>query len=841
MSYSNKYTLDFGDVEGHEYRLLIQEKNYTGSVTTPKFGGSPIIIRYEGNDNNYGSIYGSSATIQIYEETPDQFNDLIFTEDKNHRVVLKYYDNQANAYKNYWLGFIVADRLTRTIQQLPNLLTFRAFDGLGLLDQEDQFDPPRTGTMQLNRMIFGILKKLDINGNNDTPQASTLVIYNSNTYFEAEPLYNASSATDVRNNNKLLTKIRNANPHHLTNELGKITAKKQLKNFLTTLGARIYQAQGYWWIDQNAGLLDDNVLEQAINNAIATDSGSGLADLGTKIKDRLENTLDYEVRTWKYSQTTGNYFTNSVESRLKLVPDDAVPLDLKESFEPQIGQINNSVDIKTFRKHQMFTNSGFEYNSPVSQNTTQQLFFNQGWLYRQKGGSTGMNGTNIYGTTANSNPLGIFPVDPPYREPIQGFVRNVRKNGKLSFFTNLMRPSTIVNYQQYTSDSYFHNYIFRSSFFGNRFKITGHYDKPLKISISLFVEMSQIPADFSSGTNSWRCQYKCYLYEYQGQTLNSTPIKMWRRTQTSLPSQNFELAKEERDRQWTDTSLAVDPEPDIFRITKTDYNRWMTFTAEIAPPFDSGDSRADEEFLLTFELMPPFLLNGGTTGSNGSFSTSADFFAQNNTFMPFYKGFYVDNLEIFFEEAVDSPKTFESILSVDADGTINKLSKNINIKTKGTGNHNNDDIATIDNFSLKKFQRPQSVTGVALDKIDASGGLPQAKELPYLINQDLANDYRARLKTYEGKFKVMKAGTKPIFFSDRLWFAWGVYRSVLTNQFNDVVDENVVTINKMTFNPKKNEYTIKGSLSDQKQNTDNTFGDIELLERIAIDTGEGDN
>ena len=320
---------------------------------------------------------------------------------------------------------------------------------------------------------------------------------------------------------------------------------------------------------------------------------------------------------------------------------------------------------------------------------------------------------------------------------------------------------------------------------------------------------------------------------------------MWRRTQTAQPAQNFELSELERDRQWTDTSLATDPEPDIFAIRKADYNRWVTFEGEILSPFDEDDNRADEEFLLSFQLMPPGMTNGGSTGSNGSYSNDANNFAQNGTFMNMYKGFYVDNLQIFFEEKIDSPKTFESILSVDSDGNINKLSKNIKIKTRGTGNFDNDDIATIDNFGNPVWQRPQSVTGTQSDKVEADGGLPQARELPYLVNQDLANDYRARLKTYEGKLKVMDSNTKPIFFSDRLYFAWGVNRPDLFTQqgadFSQVDDENVVTINKMTFNPKKNEYTIKGSLSDQKENSDNTFGDIDLLERVAVDTGEGDS
>lgn len=842
MPYFNKYTLDFGDVEGHDYRLLIQEKDYSGSVTTPKFGGSPITIRYDGDDNHYGAIYGSSATIQIYEETANQFDDLIFTEDKNHRVVLKYLDPATSNYLNYWIGFIVADRMTRTIQQLPNLLSFRAFDGLGLLEQEDLHLPSRTSATSLNRMIFNILKKLNIN--DDT---AGLTIYHATTIFKADTLYSSSSVSGVLTSNRLLTLLRATSYPTLTSELGITNAKKQLINLLKAIGSRIYQAQGYWWIDQNAGLMDDDILQDAIQNAFATNSGTGLTNLGTRIKNRLQGTLEYNVRTWRYSQTTGNYFQNGLESRLKIVPYDAKALELKESFEPVIGQIDNAVDIKTFKRHQMFTNSGFEYDNPNVTNINTQQINNQGWNYRQQGGNPGQFGNNIYGATT----LG-FPQTPPYRSPIQEFRKNKRKNGRFSFFTNIMQPQTMLRFTQTENTSYLDNWIFKSELGGNRFKITGFYDKKLKISISLFTEFNPIPEDFSqiSGANFWQCQYRLYLYEYNSNgVLNNNPIYMWRRSNTASSSRsiNFELEEEDRADQWTEiTSNNVYPRPDIFKIEKVDYNRWVTFTAEIASPFEENSNRADEEFVLSFELIPPYLFNGGSTGTNGFASTpEAEVFAQNGTFMSMYKGFYADNLQIFFEEKIDSPKTFESILSIDTAGNINKLSKNIKLKTRGTGNFNNDDIATIDNFGNAVFQRPQSVTGTQSDKVEADGGLPQAKELPYLVNQDLANDYRARLKTYEGKLKVMDPNTKPIFFSDRLYFAWGVNRPDLFSQqgadFSQVDDENVVTINKMTFNPKKNTYTIKGSLSDQKENSVNTFGDIDLLERIKIDTDEGDS
>ena len=90
MAYNNKYTLDFGDVEGHSYRLIIQERGYTGTSSQVKGGKSPIVIRYDGEDNEYGSIYGSSATIQIWEESLKQFDDLVFTSEKEHRIILKY-------------------------------------------------------------------------------------------------------------------------------------------------------------------------------------------------------------------------------------------------------------------------------------------------------------------------------------------------------------------------------------------------------------------------------------------------------------------------------------------------------------------------------------------------------------------------------------------------------------------------------------------------------------------------------------------------------------------------------------------------------------------------------
>jgi hypothetical protein len=859
MAYNLKYELLFGDVEGHSYKLEIFERDYSGSVLDAKFGSSPIKIKYDGKDNGYSQIYGSSATIQIYEETKNQYDDLVNTEEKQHKVVLKYLDS-GGTYRNYWLGFIVADRMTRTIQQLPNLLVFRAFDGIALLENESMILPNRSAVNQtaFNVMFHFILGQLNFEDQAGTNTDSLEIMF-ANNFFRADKITDTSlTLTQKLSQSSLLTTMEVSNPHAMNPNLGLFNSKQQLIQMLASIGCRLYQAGGKWIIEQNNGQLDAYLQNQAIINTNSS-SSTQYDGIESKINNRIQNTLRYDTRFYRFSAVTGGQFASQfTEDRIQIVPHDLKPLTLKEEFEPQIRSIENQINIKSFKKHHLFTNSSFEYGNTNLINVV-NVASSEGWSWRTYGGTLG-NYDQMFGQNGSTYPAqGIwqFPSQPPYRPTKQGFVENIRKNGKQSFFTNIM---DIANNRRFLSIAGGNvgsslgisgqNWFFRSNLSANRYKIKGFNVNEIKVKISLFTEFDVIPiAIASTDVNEVRIPYRIYLYQYNSNgTLNQTPFKIWARN--GRQSFNFEHQNQYEDGdQWDDfvpnNQLPAPRFNNELRINSINYNKWNTFEATIASPFNEDDSRADDDFVISFQLLPPTPLNGGTPNGNGlngynSFDTTQPEgsgsdsynYQQTNDFMSFYKGLYIDNLEIFTKEPIDSPKTFECILENNP-----RQSKKITIKeARGFGDFNGDEISSFDNFNTKNFVRPQDVFGSASDRIDENGNFKQARILPQLINQEIANNHRKRLKTYEGEFKVMDPNKRPMFFSDRLYFGWGVDPDATNPDFSNVDDKNVVVLDKMTFNPKENTYKIKGHLQDQSGNT----GDVDAINRVAVDINESD-
>ncbi len=794
MAYANKYTLDFSDVEGHAYRLLIQEKNYTGNSSLVKGGKSPIIIRYDGEDNEYSEIYGSSATIMLYEETLNQFDDLISTSEKKHKVILKYYNvNQATpAYENYWIGFLVGDDMARSINPLPNLLKFKAFDGLSLLKGRDAFLVERTAGNRFNRIFWNVLKQLNFDDDNE---ATSLQFWHSTNYFHVEYIINSSFLSD-----RLLTFLFSTTPFQFKNGYAIFNSKELMINMLRAIGCRIYQAQGYWMIDQNQGLLDSYIQQQTIDYA-RTLATNPFDNMGNLIRNRLQNTFAWKTKWHKYGTSTGNFFSYQIDNRLKIVPGLVRAMKLKEFYKPSVKEIANVVDISQFEKRAIMTNSGFEYNGDG--------------LFPQYGNQAGwyMGASN---SITNYRPNGY----------IRGIQSKIRKQGNYSFFTNAIEEMTISRFAQLQSNfnnSYREGTSIYNGLTTNRLRVKG-FTENIKVEVDVYVEMDPIPSDNSVFVekNAVSLPYKIYLYETL--TNGSGDIQNLEKVYQSnfvFPDTNFDNPQN----QWNNPGVGYDGPANL--LQKANYNKWKQFSGNIASPFDRNSSRADEDFYIVIELFAPHAYFG-PAGSSSASNTSQDLF-------PELKGVYIDNVNIFIEDLIESPKTFQA--TIDQNSVDN--SEKITIKNRGFGNYQasifqgNSGGATIDNFTTEIWARPQAIEGSVQTKRE------NAKNLPELINQDIANNHRSRQKVYEGQFKVNTVYEKPIKFSDKLWMAFGVdnFLNYSQNDFSDA-DENVCSINKMTFNVKANEYDITATLCNQRTQAPDvaTFdnGDVTITNEITL-------
>ena len=66
MAYGIKYRLEFSDDEENGKKIEILKKDYTGSVLPLIGTAEPIEISWEGDDNFYSPIKGSSCVLNLF-------------------------------------------------------------------------------------------------------------------------------------------------------------------------------------------------------------------------------------------------------------------------------------------------------------------------------------------------------------------------------------------------------------------------------------------------------------------------------------------------------------------------------------------------------------------------------------------------------------------------------------------------------------------------------------------------------------------------------------------------------------------------------------------------------
>lgn len=156
FTFGVKYRLDIGDVEGADWRIDIEEKDYAGSVNSFIGDGTAFEITWENNEDYSKAIIGSYCRINIMAKpildvgTPS-FTDL-FTIDENKFRVKIYYDD--GGYQLYWQGFIVQDEYVEEINSDPYKISVIATENFGKLKRfpykdndpslHEEYDTPAT-------------------------------------------------------------------------------------------------------------------------------------------------------------------------------------------------------------------------------------------------------------------------------------------------------------------------------------------------------------------------------------------------------------------------------------------------------------------------------------------------------------------------------------------------------------------------------------------------------------------------------------------------------------------------------------------------------------------------
>jgi hypothetical protein len=100
MAYGVKYRLDFEDHEGNGKRLDILKNNYIGSILPLVGGAEPVKIKWDGDDDFYSPIIGSTCSINLYQTDETNYDDFFNEPEREYKVEVYTSQSKGDAFKN---------------------------------------------------------------------------------------------------------------------------------------------------------------------------------------------------------------------------------------------------------------------------------------------------------------------------------------------------------------------------------------------------------------------------------------------------------------------------------------------------------------------------------------------------------------------------------------------------------------------------------------------------------------------------------------------------------------------------------------------------------------------
>lgn len=286
MALNHRLTIEGSNIEGQNLEIKVYLEGYAGAPVTRYGVDDTMQIEWGTSDNKtLPLIYGSELTARFKADNDYEFLDL-FTSTIRDTYVEAYID-EALA----WAGFIEPRKWSEPLISAPYEVTFTAYDGLGLLKDED----------------FRNADKSEITGEKTPIEILTILLGKTglqlpfNTAVNIRPS-GASTAADALTQYKIDVAIYNEKTcYEIFEQLFK--------------GCRIWQRNGQWWIIAN------NLLKAAaINIYTYTSAGvaNGTGSVNTHISDyKIEDSLNLELvsglKQWKIKQDFGyiaNLLTN---------------------------------------------------------------------------------------------------------------------------------------------------------------------------------------------------------------------------------------------------------------------------------------------------------------------------------------------------------------------------------------------------------------------------------------------------------------------------------------------------------------------------------------------------
>ena len=304
MAYGVKYNLTFKDHFQTQWDVDFLTDGYSGAITDLiGTGDDPIIINYEASDYfTHTPIKASSVEINLIETTDDSYRDF-FISDKAYKV---------KVYKGvnlFWQGWTIAEGYSSLYNLTPKSVKITAVDGLTFLkNQKLNVDEASTagyidgtGIYAMWRYFYQAFRAIGL----ETGVYESLKLYDTRVVQTLSPI----------------------TEHHLDTWAFYDPQEEKYDNLydiissiLTSIGARVYQKDGLWYID-HIRQLESGAITYRVYNSSFTYTGTSAETRNYNITSKSGSPLNVPVNHSLYKELERPYSKFVLKSAYGLQTD----------------------------------------------------------------------------------------------------------------------------------------------------------------------------------------------------------------------------------------------------------------------------------------------------------------------------------------------------------------------------------------------------------------------------------------------------------------------------------------------------------------------------------------
>jgi hypothetical protein len=164
-TYGSKLILEYDDLNGFQTKILVTEKNYSGSTTEVCGAGTPfeLLLKGNGSDNKFEPLLAVQGNLNLTSESDLQFLELYTNDPDLYRI--EYYKDFGSGYVQYNTLKLLPQQYEEDYKFPPYYVNAVSSDGLAELDnffliQND--GQPYVGTISLIKLVSLILTPLKL-------------------------------------------------------------------------------------------------------------------------------------------------------------------------------------------------------------------------------------------------------------------------------------------------------------------------------------------------------------------------------------------------------------------------------------------------------------------------------------------------------------------------------------------------------------------------------------------------------------------------------------------------------------------------------------------------------